>query len=207
MPAHAAIATTPSNVLADSPSPETSATAVLTRALATGDESAFREFHAQYFDRLLRYHIVLARGDEQSARDALQETLTRVAKKVRQFDDESVFWSWLTVVARSTAIDGGRKRTRYGALLRKLALGWFTPMPEPATDADAQLHEQLDRALATLDADDRELIEAKYFSAASVRELAGRCSVTEKAIESRLLRLRRQLREFILKSLRHEKQN
>ena len=60
-----------------------SPTSVLTRGLAAGDEAAFRQFHEEYFDRLLRYHLILARGDEHAARDALQETLTRVARKGR----------------------------------------------------------------------------------------------------------------------------
>jgi hypothetical protein len=38
---------------------------------------------------------------------------------------------------------------------------------------------------------DRDLIEAKYFQGVTVRDLAGELGVTEKALESRLLRLRR----------------
>jgi RNA polymerase sigma-70 factor (ECF subfamily) len=127
-----------------------------------------------------------------------------VARKARRFDDETAFWNWLTVVARSAAIDGGRRRSRYVAMLRKFALGWRRMLPEPPPNADAQLHEYLDQALAALAPDDRALVEEKYFSQASVRAIAARRFVTEKSIESRLLRLRRELRERILHSLRHE---
>ena len=65
---------------------EASATAQLTSGLVAGDEEAFRKFHADYFDRLFRYHLVVARGNEEMAREALQETFTRVARKPRQFD-------------------------------------------------------------------------------------------------------------------------
>ena len=51
--------------------------AALTRALARGDEAAFREFYGAYFDRLLRYLLVVTGGDETAAREALQLTLVR----------------------------------------------------------------------------------------------------------------------------------
>jgi hypothetical protein len=66
----------------------------LTHRLTAGDEEAFREFHGRYFDRLFRHLLGLTRGDEDEAKEALQETLIRVAKYVRRFDDEGVFWCW-----------------------------------------------------------------------------------------------------------------
>ena len=201
----AAIATPlPAPALMESPASAISPTALLTSGLAAGDETAFREFHAQYFGRLLRYHLVLAHGDEQSARDALQETFTRVARKARRFDDEAVFWSWLTVIARSAAVDGGRRRSRYWAMLKRLSPGFVRLPCKTVPEADEQLHEHLDQALGALTSEDRALIEAKYFSQETVRDLAAQHGLTEKAVESRLLRLRRQLRERILRSLRHD---
>src|SRR5688572_15684288 len=75
--------------------------ATLTERLAAGNEDAFRQFHAAYFDRLVRYLIVVTHGDEEAARDALQETFMRVVRHARRFDSEEAFWSWLTVLARS----------------------------------------------------------------------------------------------------------
>jgi RNA polymerase sigma-70 factor (ECF subfamily) len=183
---------------------EPSLTAVLTKALAAGDEAAFRAFHAQYFDRLLRYHLVLARGDEQAARDALQETLIRVARKTRVFSDEVAFWSWLTVVARNVAIDGSRRRRRYWTLLSSYALGWFRETASRPDRTDGRLRELLEAELIALNPEDRALIETKYLEGASVRELADANGMSEKSIEARLLRLRRKLRQNILRQLRHE---
>jgi hypothetical protein len=44
---------------------EASDTAQLTGDLVAGNEEAFRKFHADYFDRLFRYHLVVARGNEE----------------------------------------------------------------------------------------------------------------------------------------------
>ena len=191
--------------LIEVPVPSPSPVAVLTRGMAAGDEAAFREFYAQFFDRLLRYHFVLARGNEQAARDALQETMTRVARRVRQFEDEEVFWSWLTVVARSAAIDQSRRRQRYWDLLKSYATSFFQRSAGAAEEhVDALLPELLERGLASLAADDRHLLDAKYLRGASQRELASQLGVTEKAIESRLLRLRRDLRRKLEQLLHDE---
>jgi RNA polymerase sigma-70 factor (ECF subfamily) len=177
----------------------------LTTALAVGDEEAFREFHGAYFDRLLRYLIVVTRGDEEAARDALQETFTRIVRHARRFDSEETFWSWLTVLARSAATDGGRKRRSYWRLLTSYAFSWMnSSAATESVDADERLHFLLVEGLGELRTEDRALIEGKYLRGASVRELAAETNLTEKAVESRLSRLRRQLREHLLERLKNE---
>lgn len=186
---------------------ELSATAVLTTALAACDEEAFRQFYAAYFDRLLRYHLVIAHGDEHAAREALQETLLRLTRHARRFDDPEAFWCWLTVLARSSAADTGRKRHRYWRLIASYARSLIQPAVMPAAaDADEELRQLLNSTLAELPPEERSLVEGKYLRRATVRELAAESGLTEKAIESRLLRARRLLREKMLTKLRHENQ-
>lgn len=181
--------------------------AALTERLAAGNEDAFRQFHAAYFDRLMRYLIVVTRGDEEAARDALQETFMRVVRHARRFDSEAAFWSWLTVLARSAALDGGRKRQRYWQTLRNYAHSLFHSNATP--DSNDNFEEQLLtlslEGLGALSAEDRELVEGKYLRGASVRELAVASGLSEKAVESRLGRARRLLRERVLKGLKNEK--
>ncbi len=184
-----------------------SSTATLTGGLAAHDEEAFRQFHAAYFDRLLRYHLVIARGDEHVAQEALQETLLRVARHARRFDDAETFWSWLTVLARSAAADTGRKRNRYWRLIASYAHSLLPGTDLPAKDgAEEELDGLLVSSLSELPSAERAIVEGKYLRRASVRELASETGLTEKAVESRLLRARRLLREKILTKLRHENQ-
>jgi len=174
--------------------------ATLTAGIRAGNEDAFRTFHQLYFDRLYQFLLVVARGKEDEARDALQETLLRVIRYPRKFDNEEAFWNWLKVVARNAARDAGRKRHRYLNLLQKFALHSETHFPNAPTNPS--LGDLLEESLEELPADDRQLIEAKYLEGASVRELAANTGLTEKAVESLLLRLRQRIREFILKKLR-----
>jgi len=176
--------------------------ASLTAKIRAGDENAFREFHRLYFHRLYQFLLVVARGQEHEARDALQETLLRVVRYARKFDNEEAFWSWLKVVARNAARDGGRKQHRYLGLLQKFAAhSHNSTEPFPPSD-NPPLGELLEESLEELPPLDRNIIEAKYLRGATVRELAADTGLTERAVESRLLRLRQQIRELILKKLR-----
>jgi len=175
--------------------------AELTSRMARGDEAAYRQFHALYFPRLLRYLLVVSRGREEVAKDALQNTLVRIVRHIRCFPREEIFWSWLTVLARSALVDEDRKQNRYRALLdRFLRKGDALPSPaDPATDVDLFL--SLQQNLVMLGPEDRVLLERKYFTRESVREIAETTGASEKAIESRLVRIRRQLRKSILTQL------
>lgn len=173
----------------------------LTRRLAAGDEAAFREFHDRYFHPLYRFLLVVSRGSVIEAQEALQETLLRVARYARPFAEEDAFWCWLKMVARSAARDAGRKQHRYLNLLRNYALRWL-PIASPGeAAAEDAWSGPLEESLLALDAGDRQLVEGKYLRGATVRELAAQSGLTEKAVESRLLRLRRQLREQLLQQL------
>lgn len=172
--------------------------------MARGDESAFRTFFDLYFHRLLRYLLVMAHGDEDLAREALQLMLLRVARYVRKFDTEEAFWSWLAVLARSALVDEQRKASRYLSFLTR----WFeqkhssTQFDPPAED---RLAGCLTATLSALPEEDRDLITRKYFNGESVREIATALSFSEKAVESRLTRIRARLKNLILERLKDDK--
>jgi RNA polymerase sigma-70 factor (ECF subfamily) len=176
--------------------------AMLTRALARGDEAAFREFYELYFDRLLRYLLVVTGGNETAAREGLASALVRVARHVKPFDAEEKFWSWLTVVARTALADESKKQRRWFAFLEK-----FSRHAETENDfggdgeADEKLRALLEKNVSSLPPDERELVAQKYFQRRSVREIAAEQQTTEKAVESRLSRVRRKLKDGILGGL------
>ncbi len=173
----------------------------LTRRLAAGEEMAFSELHTQYFDRLYQFLLVVSRGREDEAQEALQQTFLRVVRYARVFNCEESFWCWLKTVARSVARDAGRKQQRYWGLLKRLAIRTGQGTPHSLTDPDHRLRFELDESLSELAPEDRLLLENKYIDGASVKELSSQTGLTERAIDSRLVRLRRRLREELLKKL------
>jgi len=186
-------------------SADSGALGALTARMARQDEAAYVEFLAAYRDRLFRYAIVLTRGNEEAAQEALQQTMVRVVRHIRRFEDEAVFWSWLTRLARSVVTDEARKRNRYRNFLERF-IGHRKPEThahEPASD-DLTLLARLEDLLPALPAEDADLIRRKYFLGETSRAIAGQLDTTEKAIESRLVRIRRRLRETILKEAKNE---
>ncbi len=178
----------------------------LTRALVAGDEIAYRRFHEAYCPRLHRYLLVVAAGDKELAREALQAACIRVVRHIKVFSDEQIFWNWLTVLARTALADHRRKRSRYRAFLDRFT--WHTRADAAGRGedgrADAQLLALLERSLRDLPHDERELIERKYFGRAAVREIADGLAISEKAVESRLGRVRRKLKDALLTKLKDE---
>lgn len=174
--------------------------ATLTQRMAAGDDAAFGEFHAAYAPRLFRYLIVCRRGDEQSAADVLQDTLIRVVRHARRFDDERTFWDWLTRLARTAAADHGRKGGRYQRFLERF---WHT-QPEVMPPGDHELAEALDAAIEQLPPDDAALLRAKYHDQQSQRDLARHNGLSEEALESRLRRARATLKQLAFQILRQQ---
>lgn len=181
----------------------------LTDGLVAGDELAFQRFHERYFDRLFRYHLVITGGNEQASLDLVQETLLRVVRHVKRFEDESILWSWLTVLARSVARDHARRQKSYFRVLREFAEDWFggRGAPEVVADSnpDGELRVCLDAALAGLVVLDRQLVEKKYLERMTVKDLALQFGLTPKAVESRLLRARKALKGHMLTLLDDER--
>jgi RNA polymerase sigma-70 factor, ECF subfamily len=172
--------------------------------MAAGDETAYRLFYDAYFDRLWRYLIVVTSGNEDAAREALQATLTRVVRHIRVFSSEPVFWSWLTVLARSALTDQTRKHRRYLVFLDRFSQHAAVENAPADKDTDERLRQLLDRHIATLSDEERHLVEAKYFAHRSVRDLAAELQTTEKTIESRLARIRQKLKNTVLAELKNE---
>ncbi len=174
--------------------------------MAKGDEMAWRTFYNAYFDRLWRYLLVVAAGNEDAAREALQGTLVRVARHVKVFRDENVFWSWLTVLARSAFADETKKRRRYLSFLDRFTRqSNFELDTAGDTQTEERFKELLERHVALLPPEERKLVEQKYFVRSSVREIAGELQATEKAVESKLSRIRKKLKDAMQADLNEKK--
>jgi len=176
----------------------------LTSQMAKGDENAYRKFYELYFSRLLRYLLVLTH-DEEAAREALQRTFLRVVRHARPFGSEEMFWSWLTVLARSSVADESRRLKRYFSFLGRFFTQKQVEAEAAKDETDARLLELMESNLALLPEDDRKLLQRKYLDREPVRQIAERMQLSEKAIESRLVRARQKLKERILEQLNHEK--
>lgn len=171
--------------------------------MVRGDEIAYRRFYRCYFDRLSRYLLVVTTGNEEAAREALQATFTRVVRHIRVFTEEKVLWSWLTVLARSALFDHSRRRRRYLAFLDRFSREPHAEISPPEVE-DQKLETLLSHSLAQLPEEDQKLLAWKYTDGRSVRSIADELQTTDKAVESRLGRIRRKLKDIVLTALKYE---
>jgi len=164
----------------------------LTAGLARGDDAAWRAFFEAYEGRLMAYIRTCQGGNPEGADDVYQEMMLRVMRHARPFEDEVVFWSWLTVIARSALADHRRRRSTWRRFLDRLVNVLERARPGIGIDRDVPANE-LERAMAKVDPGLRKLLERKYDEKWSVRRLADAENVSEKVIEHRLAKARIQL--------------
>jgi len=172
--------------------------AELAARVHAGDEAAFRELHRQYANRLQRYALVMARGNEHVAAETVQNTFLRAIRSLRSAADDQALWCWLAKAARCAAADAARREKRQSALLAKVGALWAGDPASPAEDPETLWHRALDAAIGDLPAEDQSLLHARYTERAPLAEIATRTGTTDRAIESRLARLRTALRAAIL---------
>jgi len=174
----------------------------LTRAIVRGDEAAFGEFYERFSGRLYGLLLFLTSGREEISREILQLTMIKVARKFRVFEHETALWAWLSKIARNALVDYIREQSRSPKPVSIELLGLAVNAPETA---EAELLKWLECGLNELDEEDRALVESIYFQRRRQRDLAGESGTTQKAIESKLARIRAKLRQFVLQRIKNER--
>jgi RNA polymerase sigma factor (sigma-70 family) len=177
----------------------------LARALRAGDAAAFRFLHAEWSQRILRYCFALAAGDDAFATEIAQATYLRIFHHMPPLAEEAALWNWITCAMRSAAIDLRRVGGRYRRALARFA-DWlrFGTRAPTASATESAMFSALDEALATLEAEERYLIDCRYFHREPLEAIATRCGTTARAIEGRLARIRARLRATLTTKLHQE---
>src|SRR5690606_23902467 len=124
----------------------------LVAAARDGDRSAFEELvratHADTYT--LAYRLT---GDEEDARDVVQESYLRAYRGLERFRGDAQFTTWLYRITANCASThlGRRRRRRADPITDDLQLADVDPERDPAARADASLlRDRLERALVDL---------------------------------------------------------
>jgi RNA polymerase sigma-70 factor (ECF subfamily) len=173
----------------------------LTRGVRNGNEASFERLYQLYCDRLYRYLLVVSRGQEELAREALQAAWTKAIQHLPSFDDEKKLWHWLATVARNTYFDALRRHQRSPIIIPLVDDQIATDETPPD---DTLLFEHLEQCLTDLEPDERALVRGFYFEGQSHQQLAQWLNTTAKAVESKLARLRQALQRNLITRLSHE---
>lgn len=145
----------------------------------------------------MRYVIAPILRDPQEREECLSEATMRVWEKIDAFQEERGSWNgWLTSLTRHAAPTHARRISRHGG-----AEALSEDPPLPGADAGGVLLHQerqtaLQAALGQLSAGERLLFYRKYCYLQSTAQIALELGLTERAVEGRLYRLKRQLRKL-----------
>jgi len=135
-------------------------------------------------------------GDTVLAEDAAQETFLRVYTKLKTYNYDRKFSSWLFSIASHYCIDQLRRR-RYQMISMDELPPWQgiaadEPEPEETILTD-ETHDMLHRLLNALPPDYRAAVILSYWHDMSYEEIAGILNTSVSAIKSRLFRARQMM--------------
>ncbi len=173
-------------------------------AIRAGEQDAL----ARLYDESSRLVFSLALrilGNSADAEEVTLDVYTQVWREARNFDAErGNAVTWLTMLARSRAID--RLRSRLARTGREEPMPEYAefedaaPRPDEAGEADQQ-RRRVAKALAMLPPEQRQVIELAYYSGLSQTELAARLGQPLGTVKTRVRLGMMKLRELLAADL------
>jgi RNA polymerase sigma-70 factor, ECF subfamily len=162
-----------------------------------GDHEAFEELvRATYMDAYtLAYRLT---GDEEDARDVVQEAYLRAYRGLKRFRGEAQFTTWLYRITANCASStlGKRARHRHDVLDDDDDIVDVSARVDPAEQADrGAVRDRVKQALAELPPRLRAVVVLRDVYDLSHEAIAAELGISESAAKVRLHRARRKLRE------------
>ena len=168
---------------------------------------AFRAGDARAFEALVRRHrgpvfhfILRFTGQRARSEDLLQETWLKVVRSAREYEPRARFTTWLYTIARNLCVDSARKESHRQAESLEAPAGaqgaeGGRPLGEALPDGGAspergahaaRLRPLLERALAELPEEQREVFVLREYSGIAFKEIAEVTGVPENTVKSRM---------------------
>lgn len=167
----------------------------LVARLKAGDGAAFEAIYEAYRPRLFSFLARLSRRRD-VAEDLLEETWLRLVTRAAELRDDSCVGAWLFTVARHLYLSWCRHRALDDWRLSELTPSWPAPAPgETPFEAAArsQTERRLEKALARLSTQDREVLLLVAVEGLTPAEAASALGIAAEALRKRLQRARERL--------------
>ena len=153
-----------------------------------GDPDAFEPLVRKY-ERVVFSVALRLVGDYEDARDVTQNAFIRAFERLDQFDPGRKFFSWIYRIAVNESLNLRRARKPQTPLEDDIEVPG-----EPLEGLEREeLARRVDRALAKLSFEYREVIVLRHFAELSYEEIAQAAGVPEKTVKSRLFTARQRL--------------
>ena len=172
--------------------------------LATGHEAALNDLMERHGEKLFHYLIRCLQNEEDAA-DLAQETFVRVYQNRTKFDVKQKFSTWLYAIATNLVKGRYRYRTRHpqvsldaeneatGESFRE-SVPEHNPTPSESLQGEERA-EAIRKAVEQLSEELRAPLILSEYEELSHAEIGGILKCSAKAVETRIYRARKQLRE------------
>jgi RNA polymerase sigma-70 factor (ECF subfamily) len=173
----------------------------LVRAAQKGDMIAFEELVARHRDKIYARAFSMMRNEEE-ALDLSQEAWVKAWQRLKQFQGESSFGTWLTRIVINLCLDQLRKqkrqRTESIEAMSEESGGVERQMPVITTNPTAglergELRQRIDRALSQLSHEHRTALMLHEFEEMEYKEIAKTMGCSIGTVMSRLFYARRKM--------------
>jgi len=162
--------------------------------IAQGDRAAFEALYRCYFPRLMRFLRRLLRQPH-TIEEVLDDTLLVVWRKASSFHGESKVSTWIFAIAYRRAM---KSHGRFDDPLECEgdAIDEQSPQPEQAL-LHRELGAALERAMESISANQRAVVELTYFHGCRYQEIAQIMDCPVETVKTRMFHARRKLRDFL----------
>jgi RNA polymerase sigma-70 factor (ECF subfamily) len=150
-----------------------------------GEPEGFRHLVERY-QRQAVSHAMAILGSREDAQDAAQEAFIDAFRALKQFDNSRPFYPWFYVLLRNRCFKLAARKREMESIDENVIVA-----ANPAARSEDVL--ALEKALRSLDLEEREIVTLKYFDGLSYDELAERLEIPKGTVMSRLFHARRKL--------------
>ncbi len=175
--------------------------AVLVRKAQQGDMDAFETLVRMYQQRVYAVCRRLT-GAHQSADDLAQETFIKAYYALARFDAAWPLYPWLRKIAVNSALNYLKTRGRERSIEDESLGPRRVPAAAPSDDPEERLEQAefralLDRAVASLPADQKSVFVLRFDESLSYEEIARALDLPLGTVMSRLNRARQKLKDLL----------
>jgi len=146
--------------------------------------AAFNELYNRYEQKVFNF-IQKRLHNQADAEDLLQKIFIKIHESKNLYKHNFKFEQWLFVIARTSILDHLRSQGRYQTRLNRLA-----------AENDSKGSEEVNlESLASLNEDQKEMLEMKYIDELSYQEMAKLLNKSETSLRKTLSRMMINLRK------------
>ena len=173
----------------------------LVKAAQQGEMAAFEELVARHRDKIYARALSMMRNEEEAI-DLSQEAWVKGWQRLKQFQGEASFGTWMTRIVINLCLDQLRKqkrqRTESIEAMDEESGGVERQMPVVTTNPTAgleraELRQRIDRALSQLSHEHRTVLVLHEFEEMEYKEIAKTMACSIGTVMSRLFYARRKM--------------